>query len=45
MIKITKACTLAFMKAADPLLVRRREKHVIWKKTEVGENLNFHSAT
>ena len=45
MIKITKACRVAVMKAANSLLVRRREKHVIWKKTEVGENLNFQSAS
>ena len=43
MIEITKACTVAFMKARNSLVVRCREKHVNWKKrkTEDGENLFF----
>ena len=41
MIKITKACTVAFMKARNSLVVRRRDKHVRWKKTEDGKNLFF----
>ena len=40
-IEITKACTVAFMKARNSLVVQCREKHVNWKKTEDGENLFF----
>ena len=40
-IKITKGCTVAFMKARNSLIVRCREKYVKWKKTEDGENLFF----
>ena len=32
MIQITNACTVAFMKARNSLVVRYREKHVNWKK-------------
>ena len=39
MIEITKACTVAFTKAGNSLVVQGREKHVNWKKTEDGENL------
>ena len=43
MIEITKACTVASMKARNSLVVVKcREKKVNWKKnTEVGENLFF----
>ena len=41
MIKITKACKVAFMKAKNSLIVRCREKRVNWKKTENGENRAF----
>ena len=42
MIEITKACTVAFMKARNSLVVQCREKHVNWrKKTKDGENLFF----
>ena len=41
MIKITKACTVAFMKARNSLVVRCREKHANSKKTEDGENVFF----
>ena len=43
MIEITKACTVAFMKTRNSLIVRCREKHVNCKKkkTEDGENLFF----
>ena len=37
MIEITKACTVAFMKARNSLVVQCREKHVNWKKIEDGE--------
>ena len=33
-IEITKACTVAFMKAKNSLVVRCREKHVNCKKTQ-----------
>ena len=38
-IKITKPCTVAFMKARNCLVVRCREKRVDWKKKEDGENV------
>ena len=44
MIEITKACTVAFMKTRNSLIVRCREKHVNCKKKkkkEDGENLFF----
>ena len=43
MIEITKACTVAFMKTRNSLIVRCREKNVNCKKkkTEDGENLFF----
>ena len=41
MIKLTKACTVAFVKARNSLVIRRREKHANWKKTEDGENSFF----
>ena len=41
MIEITKACTVAFMKARNSLVAWCREKRVNWKKTEDGENLYF----
>ena len=34
MIEITKACTVAFMKARNSLVVQWREKHVNWKKKQ-----------
>ena len=40
-IEITKACTVAFMKARNSLIARCREKHVNWKKTEDEKNLFF----
>ena len=41
MIEITKARTVAFMKARNSLVVRCREKRVNWEeKTENGDN-NF----
>ena len=33
-IEITKACAVAFMKARNSFVVRCREKHANWKKTE-----------
>ena len=33
-IEITKACTVAFMKARNCLVVRCREKHVNWEKKQ-----------
>ena len=39
MIEITQTCTVAFMKARNSLVVRRREKRLNWKKTENGENI------
>ena len=33
-IKVTKACKVAVMKARNSLVVRCREKHVNWKKKE-----------
>ena len=40
MLEIKKACTVAFMKARNSLVVRYREKHVnLAKKTEDDENL------
>ena len=42
MIGITKACTIAFMKARNSLVVQCRGKRVNWrKKTEDGETLFF----
>ena len=42
MIEIIKACTVAFIKARNSLVVRSREKHFNWKKkTEDGENVFF----
>ena len=41
MIEITKARTASFMIARKSLVVRCREKHVNWEKTEHGENLYF----
>ena len=42
MIKITKACTVTFMKARKSFVVQCGEKHVNWKKkTEDSENLFF----
>ena len=41
-IEITKACTVAFIKATNSLVVWCREKHANWEKeTEDGENLFF----
>ena len=40
-IKIAKACTVTFKKARNSLVVRYREKHVNWKKTEDGDKLFF----
>ena len=34
MTEITKACTVAFMKARNSLVVRYREKRANWKKTK-----------
>ena len=34
MTEITKACTVAFMKARNSLVVRCREKRANWKKTK-----------
>ena len=33
-IKVTKACKVAVMKARNSLVVRCREKHVNWEKKE-----------
>ena len=42
MIEITKACTLAFMKARNSFVVRCREKRANWKKkTRYDESLFF----
>ena len=42
MIEITKACTVAFMKAINSLVVRYGEKDINWKKKQKnGENLFF----
>ena len=41
MIEITKACTVAFMKARNSLVVRCREKYVNWKRIEDSEHLFF----
>ena len=45
MIEITKACTVALMKARNSLVVRCREKHSIpiAKKQRYGENLFFNA--
>ena len=41
-IEITKACTITFTKARNPLVVRCGEKHITWKrKTEDTEKLFF----
>ena len=40
-IEITKARTVAFMKARNSLVVQCREKHVNWKKTKDGESLSI----
>ena len=40
-IEITKACTVALMKARNSLVVHCRKKHVNWQKTKDGENLFF----
>ena len=41
MIEITKACTVAVMKARNSLAVRWREKLANWKKTGDGEKKFF----
>ena len=41
MIETTKACTVAFMKARNSVVVRYRDHRVNWKKTEHGKNLFF----
>ena len=41
MIEMTKACTVAFIKARNSLVAQCREKHVNWKIIEDGENLFF----
>ena len=41
MIEITKACTVAFMKAKISLVIRCREERVNWKKAEDRESLFF----
>ena len=43
LIEIAKACTVAFMKARNSLVVRCREERVNWKKD--GENLFFKAST
>ena len=41
MIDITKACTVAFIKARNSLVDRCRKKHVNWKKKEKMERIYF----
>ena len=42
LIEIAKACTVAFMKARNSLVVRCREEHVNWKKKlEYGQTFFF----
>ena len=40
-VEVTKACTVAFMKGRNYLVIRCREKHGNWKKSDDGENLFF----
>ena len=45
MIETTKACTVAFMKARNSVVVRYRDHRVNWKKTEHGKNFDFFKAS
>ena len=38
---MTNACTVAFIKARNSLVIQCREKHATWKKKDDGENLFF----
>ena len=44
MIERTKACTVAFMKARNSLVVPCKEKHVNWKKKQKIVNICFFKA-